>query len=186
MTTARGSGITLLGDTNDERCRFSEYMHSATRTSAAVERPVRAMATAASVESLELGAAQMQRVARWASLLSVTGSEGLDHEGQEALASGVIVAYASAFARSVGPPTGALLDPDEWTPADPTYAELHGRLIDSLRRRYVLQNETDVPGDYGRRAGLSFLLDAPAATWQRISELANVQVGRMRELAAPA
>ena len=178
MTTPRGSGITLFGDTGDERCRFIEYMHS-------VERPVAAMAAAASVESLELGAAQMERVARWASLLSATGAETLDHEGQEALASGVIVAYASAFARTAGPATGAL-DPDEWTPADPTYAELHGRLIDSLRRRYVVQNETDVRGDYGRRAGLRFLLDAPAATWQRISELANVQVGRMRELTAPS
>src|SRR5262245_60919966 len=115
MATARGPGITLPGDTNDERCRFIEYMHSATRTTTAAERPVRAMAAAASVESLKRGAAQMERVARWASLLSVTGAETLDHEGQEALASGVIVAYASAFTRTVGPPTGALLDPDEWT-----------------------------------------------------------------------
>ena len=115
-------------------------------------------------------------VARWASLLSVMSVETLDHEGQEVLARGVIVAYASAFARTVGPLTGAVLDPEEWAPADPTYAELHWTLIDSLRRRYALQNETDVPGDYGRRAGLRFLLEAPAATWQRISELAKAQI----------
>jgi hypothetical protein len=128
----------------------------------------------------------MERVARWAALLSVMGAETLDDERHEALASGVIVAYASAFARTVGPLTGAVLDPDEWTPADPTYAELHRTLIDSLRRRYTVQNETDVPGDYGSRAGLKFLLDAPAATWQRISELAKAQVGRMREVATPS
>jgi hypothetical protein len=133
-----------------------------------------------------MGAAQMERVARWASLLSGMSIETLDDKGQEALASGVIVAYASAFARTAGPRTGAVLDPEEWTPADPTYAELHRTLIDSLRRRYAVATETEVPGDYGREAGLRFLLNASSATWRRIGELAEAHAGRMRELAVPS
>jgi hypothetical protein len=79
----------------------AELSLSASGETALGRGPNAARDVLAEIDSLKLGASDMARAARWAALLAEINADTVDGDAEEALATGVVLAYARPFAEAM-------------------------------------------------------------------------------------